>query len=461
MKIAYFDCFAGISGDMALGALLDCGVPLEKLREGLSLLPVAGWEISSAPVLKSGIHAQQVRIALHGQSDAEELAASTREAHHAHEHAHHEHSHEESAHRHEHAHSHEHTHQHSHEHHHGRSMREIREIIESSGLSERVKGDSLKIFSLIAQAEAKMHHSTPDDVHFHEIGGIDSLLDICGVAWCLEYLGVEEIHCSALPNFSGSVVCAHGTMPLPAPATLELLRGVPLVPSGLRGEMVTPTGAAIVAALAQSFDAPPTFSIDVIGAGAGTKNWPDRPNFLRVILGEKSEAASTREKNGAVENAGLEWRTLSHLETNIDDMNPEFFSFVLERLFDNGALDAWLEPVQMKKNRPATLLRVLARPEDQESLVALMLRDTTSLGVRVSQVRRGAMARREYTVTTCYGDVNMKEAAWKEGGILRFTPEYEDVALRARQHNVSAREVYQAAEVAATSATAHETAQKT
>ena len=390
MKIAYFDCFAGISGDMALGALLDCGVPLEALREGLSSLPVSDWEIFAQPITKNSIHAQQVRIAHRGQSDIEELAASTRASHRDHDHKHHAHLHGE--HPYDEAHDHQHgEHSHSHAHHHGRSMREIRGIVEGSDLSARVKSDSLKIFGMIAQAEAKIHHSTPDDVHFHEIGGLDSLLDICGVAWCLEYLKIEEVHASSLPHFSGTVECAHGTMPLPAPATLELLRGVPLVPSGLRGEMVTPTGAAILAALSRSFDALPEIIVEKIGSGAGTRDWPDRPNILRVFIAE-TESASTR---GAVENDGLEWRTLSQIETNIDDMNPEFFAFVTERLLENGALDAWLEPVQMKKNRPATLLRVLAETEDQEKLVALMLRETTSLGVRVFPVRRAAMRRHQ------------------------------------------------------------------
>lgn len=422
MKIAYFDCFAGISGDMALGALLDCGVPLDKLRKGLSSLPVDDWEISAQPILKNGIHAQQVRITQRGQSDAEELAASTRKSHQDHE------DHDAS------------TRGHSHAHHHGRSMREIRAIIEGSELSARVKNDSLKIFNLIAQAEAKIHHSTPGDVHFHEIGGLDSLLDICGVAWCLEYLKIEAVHASALPNFSGTVECAHGTMPLPAPATLELLCGVPLVPSGLRGEMVTPTGAAILAALSQSFAAPLELSIEAIGSGSGTRDWPDRPNILRVLI---CETASARIR-GAVENDGLEWRALSQIETNIDDMNPEFFAFVTERLLENGALDVWLTPVQMKKNRPATLLRVLAEPQDQEKLVALVLRETTSLGVRISQVRRAALPRESAAVETRYGVVRVKKAAWREGDVFRVAPEYDDVAQRAREHNVSPREVYDA-----------------
>jgi uncharacterized protein (DUF111 family) len=257
MTIAYFDCFAGIAGDMTLGALLDCGVPLDELRKGLSSLPVQGWSIETQPVLKSGIHGTSVTISLHGVSDEEELAASQAQqahpqwaqAHHGHEHHGHEHDHEHHGHEHgqhgehDHAHDghdhhhehdlHEHTHSHhSHDdhHHHGRSMREIREIIEGSMLSARVKQNSLSVFEAIARVEAQMHHSTPDEVHFHEIGGVDSLIDICGVAWCLEYLGVDEVYCSALPYSTGYVDCAHGRMPVPAPATLELLKGRADVP---------------------------------------------------------------------------------------------------------------------------------------------------------------------------------------------------------------------------------------
>lgn len=466
MKIAYFDCFAGIAGDMALGALLDCGVPLDKLRTGLSSLPVEGWSIDAQPVLKGGIHGQSVRIALHNVSDDEELAhhVSTHHAHdhhhhdhehthehHDHEHSHDEHSHDEHSHSHEHdhhahdaEHHHEHSHEHHHdEHHHGRSMREIREVIEASDLPARVKENSLKIFHGIAVVEAKMHHSTPDEIHFHEIGGVDSLLDICGVAWCLDYLGVEEVYCSALPHSTGTVKCAHGIMPVPAPATLELLKGAPMVPTGLTGEMVTPTGAGIVAALSKSFGAAPAMKIESVGFGAGKKDWPDRPNLLRVVIGDKAGDASTGE------NAGLEWRTLSLIETNVDDLNPELWDSVLEAIFEAGALDAWLAPIQMKKNRPAQMLGVLCSSEDGENVVAQILRHTTSLGVRIQSVRRGALPREMHEVSTRFGSVRVKTAQWNE--ISRSIPEYEDVKKLARQNNVAAREVYEAALLAAQS----------
>jgi pyridinium-3,5-bisthiocarboxylic acid mononucleotide nickel chelatase len=445
MKIAYFDCFAGIAGDMALGALLDCGVPIEKLREGLSSLPVEGWSIEAQPVLKGGIHGQSVRIALHGVSDDEELtqhSSTHMSTHHAHEH-HHSHEHDHS---HEHSHAHEHHHDHSHEHHHeehhhGRSMRQIRDIINASDLPARVKEQSIAIFWSIAEVEARMHHSTPDEIHFHEIGGVDSLLDICGVAWCLDYLQIEEVYCSALPHSSGTVKCAHGIMPVPAPATLELLKGAPMTPTGLTGEMVTPTGAGIVATLAKGFGAAPAMTIENLGFGAGKKEWPDRPNLLRVVIGQKSGDVSTHE------NAGLEWRTLSLIETNVDDLNPELWDSVLEALFEAGALDAWLAPIQMKKNRPAQMLGVLCSPDHSEKIVAQILHHTTSLGVRVQTVRRGALPRETREVSTRFGAVRIKTAQWNE--LARSIPEYDDVKRLAKEHNVAAREVYEAATLAA------------
>ncbi len=444
--ILYFDCFSGVSGDMALGALLDCGVPLEALREGLSSLPVEGWHIAAEPTLISGIHALDVTISEHGLTDEEELAQhqghepDAHEHHHHHGHdkhhnyGHHEHKHE---HEHDHEHHHEHDHEHTHEHHHGRSMAEIREIIERSALSEKVKSTSLAIFLKIAEAEAAMHHSTVDEVHFHEIGGIDSLLDICGVAWCLDYLGVDEVHCSALPHSSGFVDCAHGRMPIPAPATLRILQGVPMVPTDIKGELVTPTGAAIVATLAQSFGAPPPLTISATGHGAGKKRWPDRPNMLRATLGTRAEHTSLD---------GLEWRTLNVVECNVDDMNPELWDHVMARLFAVGALDVWLQNAQMKKNRPATILHALCDDATQNQVIATLLRETTTLGVRVQKVQRAAMTREISQVETPFGLVRVKSAYWQQGNVQRAVPEYDDVTRLATANGVAAREIYEAAQ---------------
>jgi len=404
MKIAYFDCFSGIAGDMTLAALLDAGAPLDELRAALSSLPVEGWAIESEAVLRSGIHAQSVSISLHGQTDEQELA-----------HAHHHHP-------------------------HGRSMREIKELIGASDLSPRVKRDSLAIFEKIAVAEAFLHHSTPDEVHFHEIGGLDSLLDIVGVAWCLEWLGIEDIYSSALPLSSGWVDCAHGRMPVPAPATLEMLRGVPWTPTDVRGELVTPTGAGILAALAKGYGGAPAMTLEKIGLGAGKKDFPDRPNIFRISIGESDSPNS---------DDGLEWKTLTQFEANIDDLNPQMWELVFERLFAAGALDVWLAPIAMKKGRPAQLLGVLCEPSHEKAVLATILRETTTLGARRIRLERAGLAREIQRVETPFGPVAVKVASNEPLGIWRAWPEWEDVKRAAQSANVPAGEVFEAAQRAA------------
>jgi uncharacterized protein (TIGR00299 family) protein len=460
MKVAYFDCFSGIAGDMALAALLDCGVPLDELKQGLSSLPISGWDIEAEDVLRSGIHAKNVRVLLDGKTDEDELQEAVGSRQPADGHHHHEHGHDHREHGHHH-----HEHEHEHDHHedqlgtrnselgthaHGRSMAEIRALIEQSTLSLRVQQMSLQIFGKIAEAEAYLHHSTPEEIHFHEIGGVDSLMDICGVAWCLEYLGVEEIYCSALPHSTGFVDCAHGRMPVPAPATLEILKGAPWTPTELKGELVTPTGAGIVS-LSKFFGAMPQITVEKVGNGAGKKTLADRPNLLRVVIGEKTAAESTP---ATLE--GLQTETLAVLECNIDDMNPEFYEIVSEKLFEAGALDVWLQSVQMKKNRPGTLLGVLCPVTRRDALVSLLLRETTSLGVRYTPVERLSLPRASQTVHTDFGDVRVKIADWPQGAIWRVTPEYSDVARLAKQHDLPARQIYNAAVAAAENARASE-----
>jgi uncharacterized protein (TIGR00299 family) protein len=474
MKIAYFDCFAGIAGDMALGALLDCGVPLDELRAALRSLPVEGWELETEPVLKSGIHALKVRIALHGQSDIEEQAnfANTSNKHvvilkgatrpegspkvsttqfvgasgdpsvayrlpqddvekpkvHHHSHAHHSDRHHEHD---SHEHHHEHEHEHSHDHH-GASMADIRHLIEKSTFSNRVKQTSLAIFEKIAIAEAHQHHTNPDKVHFHEIGGVDSLLDICGVAWCLEYLEIEKIYASRLPLSTGFVDCAHGRMPVPAPAVMELLKGSPVYSSGLEGEMITPTGAGILAALCDGFGDAPAMTITQIGCGGGTRQWPDRPNLLRVTLGESIDADDSK----STFSAGLERQNLRLLETNIDDMNPQFYEDVCDKLWKVGALDVWLENLQMKKNRPAVKLGVLCESAQMDDVLKVLLLETTSLGVRIQNVQRLSLKRRMERVTTSFGEIAVKLALDAEGNVLRGQPEFRELLNAANKFNV-------------------------
>ena len=420
MKIAYFDCFSGIAGDMALAALLDCGAPLDQLKADLASLAVENWDIRADNVTRCGIHGVKITVTERGLSDADELA-------HSHEH-HGEHHH---------SHGEEHEHSHSHEHHHGRSMSEIRDIIERSSLNENVKSKALAIFGEVARAEAKIHHSTPDDVHFHEIGGLDSLLDIVGVAWCLDYLGIEAVYASALPMSSGTVKCAHGVMPVPAPATLEILRGAPWTPTEIVGELVTPTGAGILAALCQNYGPAPAMKMETIGLGAGTKAaWGERPNLLRVFIGQSNAPTNLK---------GLEWTTLALLETNIDDMNPQLWEAVFDALFSAGALDVWTTPINMKKGRPAQQLCALCPTETRDAVLSAILRHTTTIGVRASAVERAALPRSIETVATRFGEVRVKVAAWNQGDLRRAHPEWEDVKARALERGVAAREVYEAA----------------
>ena len=447
MKIAYFDCFSGIAGDMALAALLDCGAPLDRLKADLASLDVENWDIRADDVTRSGIHGVKVTITENEISDADELAHA-HEHHHAHSHEH-SHSHDEHHHSHGDAHQHDnehsHEHHHHHEHHHGRSMSEIHAIIERSSLNENVKAKALAIFGEVARAEAKIHHSTPEEVHFHEIGGLDSLLDIVGVAWCLDYLGIEAVYASALPMSSGTVNCAHGVMPIPAPATLEILKGAPWTPTEIVGELVTPTGAGILAALCQSYGPAPAMQMETIGSGAGTKEaWGERPNLLRVFIGQASELASK-----AAHVKGLQWTTLSLLETNIDDMNPQLWEAVFDELFQVGALDVWTTPIAMKKGRPAQQLSVLGETGARDALLSAILRHTTTIGVRVAAVERAALPRSMETITTKWGEVRVKIAAWSEGEMRRAHPEWEDVKARALENRVAAREVYEAALAAA------------
>ena len=425
MKIAYFDCFSGIAGDMALAALLDCGAPLDRLKAGLASLDVENWDISARDVMRSGIHGVKVSITQGGLSDADELA-------HAHKHHHDDqHSHD----HHSHGGEHGHFHSHEHEHHHGRSMAEIRALIESSALNQNVRAKALAIFGEVARAEAKIHHSTPDEVHFHEIGGLDSLLDIVGVAWCLDYLGIEAVYASALPMSSGTVKCAHGLMPIPAPATLEILRGAPWTPTDIVGELVTPTGAGILAALCQSYGPAPAMQMETIGMGAGTKEmWGERPNLLRVFIGTTEAQPKLK---------GLEWTTLSLLETNIDDMNPQLWEAVFDELFNAGALDVWTIPIAMKKGRPAQQLCALCPTAARDAVLSAILHHTTTIGVRVAAVERAALPRSMEMVATKFGAIRVKVAAWDEGELRRAHPEWEDVKVCALRHQVSAREVYE------------------
>ena len=375
MKILYFDCFSGISGDMTLAAFLDLGLPQSKLVEELMKLGLENYSLEICAGNRSGIAALglEVRVGPH-------------EEHHRH-------------------------------------FSDIQAMISKSSLGSGVKETSLAIFRRLAEAEARVHKKKVDEVHFHEVGAVDSVVDIVGTAIGIHFFQPDRIYASELPMGRGFVQCQHGRLPLPAPATLEILKGYPVKSVEVEGELVTPTGAAIVAALASPVPAFPALAIQKIGYGMGKKEFPDRPNLLRLVLGESSDAYQ-------VDQAIV-------LESNIDDMNPEFYEHLMDRLFRKGALDVSFAPLQMKKNRPGTLLRVIAEEKDAELLTELIMQESTTLGVRSYSVKRKKLPREVREVETRYGKVRVKVS-----GEVRFQPEYDDCRRIALEKGVPIQEVY-------------------
>jgi len=398
MRVAYFDCFAGISGDMALGALVDAGADFQALQSELDKLGLHDeFELTLDRVTKRGISAADVTVKLHHR-------------HHRHEHPDH------------------------HVEGHGRGFGEIKRIIEGSGLSERVKRDSVAIFRKLAEAEAKIHAKSVNEIHFHEVGAVDAIVDIVGARVCLELLAVEKVYCSPMPTFSGTVEIEHGTFPLPAPATVELLRGVPWRELGIVGEIVTPTGAAIAATLAEGFGPMPAMSVESVGYGAGKKDF-GIPNVLRVVVGEAAHSGLAESSYSA---------EVAVIETNIDDLNPQAYEVVMERLFEAGALDVYLTPIQMKKNRPATLLSVICEPEQVYDMSAIIFSETTSIGIRIDRRARICLEREIVSVETEFGPIGVKVARY-EGDILNVQPEYEDCRAAAAKHDAAFKRVRDAA----------------
>jgi uncharacterized protein (TIGR00299 family) protein len=441
MRIAYLECFSGISGDMFLGALVDAGVPARLMEETVVALGV-GAKLEISRVVRSGISAPKVDVWVDGEKDmpreeywAEQDAARAilpAKASHDHEHPHgHEHSHHKNAeksrakapapHEHEHAHSH-------------RGLTEIRQIISAAAISESAKTTAIRTFEALGAAEAKIHSVPVESIHFHEVGAADAIVDIVCAAVGVEALGVDEIVCSPLNVGGGTVKCAHGTFPVPAPATVELLKGVPVYSTGIEAELVTPTGAAIARTLATRFSAFPEMKIEKSGYGAGSRDFPGHPNVLRLVIGEALPLLAGKTKS----------ETVSVLEANLDDLNPQVFGYVMDRLLEEGALDVFGMPVQMKKNRPGTLLTVLCKPEDTEKLAQLIFSETTTLGVRRREESRQTLARRWENVRTEWGEVRIKIASMN-GTVTNYAPEYEDCRRIAAEHHVPLKTVMQEA----------------
>ena len=395
MKIAYFDCFSGASGDMILGALLDAGLSLALLKQELAKLGLSHYDIAKAAVTKNGIAGAQALVNI--------------------------------------GHEHGHDHSHAHEpHHHHRHLEDITEIINNSALSEVIKSDSIRIFRRLAEAEAKVHNTTPDQIHFHEVGAMDAIIDVVGGVIGIHALEIDTIICSPLHVGTGTVECAHGVLPVPAPATAELVRGKPVYSTGVQGELLTPTGAAILTTLAREFGPLPAMTVECVGHGAGTA---DRSiaNMLRVFIGSapQPDTMFTLEQTATI-------------ETTIDDMNPQIYAYLIETAIQMGALDVFCAPVQMKKNRCGTLVTILCRPEMVTIFSDFLFRETTTIGLRWRLDNRYTLQREFITVDTQFGAISCK-AASRGNKIVNVTPEYEDCKRAAVERNVALKTVMEEA----------------
>jgi pyridinium-3,5-bisthiocarboxylic acid mononucleotide nickel chelatase len=380
MKLAYFDCFSGISGDMTLGALIDADCSVELLRDELRALQVPGWELSAEKVWKNGMAATHAKV-----------KTDDRQKH--------------------------------------RSLSAIVELLHASQLSPQVRERAAAIFQKLGEAEARVHDVPLEKIHFHEVGAIDAIVDIVGACICFAALGIDKFGCSPLNVGGGTVKVAHGVLPVPAPATANLLQGKPTYSNGVQRELVTPTGAAIVATLCDTFGPQPPMTVSAIGYGAGTADLEGQPNVLRIMIGEAAEKAVPGHDEEIVV-----------IEANLDDMNPQIYGYFLEKALAAGALDVYTTPVQMKKNRPGTLLTVLCRPADTNSLMSLIFAETTTFGARSYRAQRRALPRESVNVKTSYGDVRIKVSR-VNGRILHVAPEYDDCRKLAVEKNVPLQRV--------------------
>ncbi|MFT8316252.1 MAG: nickel pincer cofactor biosynthesis protein LarC [Clostridium sp.] len=465
MRVLYYDCFCGISGDMNLGALIDLGVDEEYLIKEISKLKLdSEYEIQIKKDIKNGIMGTKVDVILKNQHNNDhhhvQQAQQTEDEHYHGSELHHSHN-EESVHNHYHEvgndnheeHSHSHyevagqNHQdefeHDHDHHHGefepghhdqteshhhehRNLKDIENIINRSDLSETVKKTSLHMFMKVAEAEAEVHGKFLYEVHFHEVGAIDSIIDIVGAAVALDYLKIDKIIASTVQVGGGFVKCAHGVIPVPAPATVKILKGIPIKSGIVSFETTTPTGAAILASNVKEFTDKIEFSIDKIGYGLGTRNL-EIPNVLRVYLGKEESKEEIEEQY--------------ILETNIDDMNPELYGYVEEKLFHRGALDVFKTPIIMKKGRPAIKLSILVNAKKEKDVLEVIFKDTTSIGVRKFKVEKIMLHREFSKVKTKYGEVNVKNSYY-EGELVKYKAEYEDCKRIAEENNLPIAKVY-------------------
>jgi uncharacterized protein (TIGR00299 family) protein len=381
MKLAYFDCFSGISGDMTLGALVDAGCSLELLRSGLEGLQILGWTISSEKVWKNGMAATFVRVATEDQTKHRSLSA-------------------------------------------------ILEILEKAQLSESVRKNAAAIFRKLGEAEASVHDVALEKIHFHEVGAVDAIVDIVGACIAFDALGIEKFACSPLNVGGGTAKMTHGVLPVPAPATAKLLQGKPTYSNGVQRELVTPTGAAIVSTLCDTFGPQPRMTVSAIGYGAGSIELEGQPNVVRIMIGEAADKVI----------AGFD-EEISVIEANLDDMNPQIYGYFLEKALAAGALDVYTTPVQMKKNRPGTLLTLLCKPQDTNPLMSLVFAETTTFGARTYRAQRRTLPRESVNVHTQFGDVRIKLSR-VNGRILHVAPEFDDCRKLAVEKNVPLQRVF-------------------
>jgi len=384
MKIAYFDCFSGISGNMVLGALLDAGLELDALKKALTELEISGYEIEARKVQKRGISGTLVNVETRKEKAKRHLG-------------------------------------------------DILDIIQGSALPEDIKDKAGAIFTRLAEVEAKVHGVNIEEIHFHEVGGLDAIVDIVGSVIGLKLMGIEDVYSSSLHLGRGFVKCAHGLLPVPSPATMELVKGVPTFGRDIEAELTTPTGAAIITTLAKGFARAPMMEVEAIGYGAGNRDLPI-PNLLRVSIGE------------AVESTGQDYEedVVTLIEANIDDMNPELYEHVMDRLNNNGALDVFLTPIQMKKNRPAVKLSTIVKEADLRGVLDVFFEETTTLGVRFYEVRRKKLSRFSIDVETKYGRIGVKVG--KLGDVVKnISPEYENCQRIALQLGIPLKDVYEEA----------------
>ncbi len=426
MRIAFLDCFSGLSGDMFLGAAVDAGVSLERLAVVAEALGL-GAKLEAQPVERAGIRATHAVVTVHGHS--EEPLDEPEHGHthpHSHEHGH-THVHGEEEHSHESAHEHEHTHEHPHVH---RGLPEIRQIIAAAPISEKAKAFALKAFGFLAAAEGKIHNRPPEEIHFHEVGSEDAIVDIVCSAVAAEALGVERWYASALNVGGGTVRCAHGTLPVPAPATAELLKGAPIYSAGPQKELLTPTGAAILRALGAEFAPMPPVQLTATGYGAGGRDFLGHANVVRLMLGETASASATD--------------SVVVMEANLDDLSPQIVGYVQQKLMEAGALDAFVTPIQMKKCRPGLLLTVLCAPADEAKLARIVFTETTTLGIRRRLEQRHILERRFESVESPWGPIQVKLGLF-EGAVVNCAPEFEDCRKIAEAHQIPLKRVMQEA----------------